>query len=106
VEDFNSLGATAALKARQLLENARRIVAIELVCAAQALDLRRPLRTSAPLERLHARVRSFSAAVDRDRSLAADIERVADAIRDGAFADLVPAAPSAAPSVTLPIGEA
>ena len=105
VEDFNSLGATSALKARRLLENARRIVAIELLCAAQALDLRRPLRTSALLERLHERIRSLSAVVDRDRSLAEDIERVADALRDGVFADLVPETPDSVP-VTLPIGDA
>jgi len=105
VEDFNSLGATAAIKARQLLENARRVVAIELLCAAQALDLRRPLRTSAHLERLHERIRSLSAVVEHDRSLAGDIERVAGAIRDGAFADLVPGPTSARP-VTLPIGDA
>jgi histidine ammonia-lyase len=104
VEDFNSLGATAALKARQLLENARRVLAIELICAAQALDLRRPLRTSAQLEKLYERVRRVSVIVDRDRSLSDDIERLADAIRDGAFTDLVSQAPASG-SLTLTIGD-
>ncbi len=84
-EDYNSLGATAALKARTALDNALRVVSVELLCAAQALDLRRPLRTGEPLERLHALVRERSARVDTDRSLGADVERVAAAIRDGAF---------------------
>jgi histidine ammonia-lyase len=104
VEDFNSLGATAALKARQVLDNALRVVAIELLCAAQALDLRRPLRSSTLLERLHERLRSLSPVVDRDRPLAEDIDRVAAAIREGTLADLVPDADAPRP-VTLPIGE-
>lgn len=87
-EDFNSLGATAALKARDTIDNALRVVAIELLAAAQALDLRRPLRSGPLLEGVHAAVRRFSPAVEADRSLAGDIETVAAAIRDGAFRSL------------------
>jgi histidine ammonia-lyase len=77
-EDWNSLGATAALKAREVVDNARKVVAVELLCAAQALDLRRPLRTSEPLEALHARVRELSPAVEEDRSLSTDIDAIAE----------------------------
>lgn len=82
-EDYNSLGATAALKARDAIANSLRIIAVELLAAAQALDLRRPLRTSPTLERLHAEIRQLSPRVDEDRPLSEDIERVAGAIRDG-----------------------
>jgi histidine ammonia-lyase len=84
-EDWNSLGATAALKARDVLANATKVVAVELIAAAQALDLRRPLTTSDALEELHARIRELSAPVEEDRSLAADIDAVAAAITAGAL---------------------
>jgi len=87
-EDFNSLGATAALKARDTIENAIRVVAIELLAAAQALDLRRPLRSGPLLERVHATIRRLSPAVEDDRSLSGDIETVAAAIREGEFRSL------------------
>jgi histidine ammonia-lyase len=82
-EDYNSLGATAALKARQVVDNSLRVVAVELLCAAQALDFRRPLRSSDRLERLHQEVRAMSSVVSEDRSLGQDIEQVATAIRAG-----------------------
>ena len=44
-EDFNSMGALAALKARTVVENAAHVVATELVCAVQGLEFHRPLRT-------------------------------------------------------------
>src|SRR5207249_6421558 len=43
-EDFNSMGALAALKARQVVEHAAQVVATELVCACQGLEFHRPLR--------------------------------------------------------------
>jgi histidine ammonia-lyase len=49
-EDFNSMGATAGLQALQVLALARRVVAVELICAAQGFDLRRPLRSGPKLE--------------------------------------------------------
>ncbi|MDX6516656.1 MAG: histidine ammonia-lyase [Gaiellaceae bacterium] len=87
-EDFNSMGATAALKAQQSVANGLRVVAIELLCAAQALDLRRPLRSTAALEELHRCVRELSPAYDTDRSLSAEIELVAEAIAAGAFGNI------------------
>lgn len=84
-EDFNSMGATAGLKALAVLDLARRVVAVEFLAAAQAFDLRRPLRSGAPLEEAYRRVRDLSPPLDDDRSLAADVERIAVAIADGAF---------------------
>ena len=84
-EDFNSMGATAGLQALQVLGLARRVVAIELLAAAQGFDLRRPLTSGPLLEAEHAKVRALSPALVDDRSLAGDIEAVAEAIREGVF---------------------
>jgi histidine ammonia-lyase len=82
-EDFNSMGAWAALKARTVVEHAARVVATELVCACQGLEFHRPLRTTPPLEGAVARVREIVPRVEEDRSLAEEIGRLADAIRTG-----------------------
>ncbi len=82
-EDFNSMGAWAALKARTVVEHAARVIATELVCACQGLEFHRPLHTTAPLEGAVARVREIVPRVEEDRSLAAEIGRLADAIRTG-----------------------
>jgi len=86
-EDHVSMGMTGALKLRQIVENAERIVAIELMCAAQAVEFRRPLKSSAKLEGVLAAVRSAVPRLEQDRVLAGDIDAMAAAVRDGAFAD-------------------
>jgi histidine ammonia-lyase len=82
-EDFNSMGAWAALKARTVVEHAARVIATELVCACQGLEFHRPLRTTPPLEDAVARVREIVPRVEEDRSLADEIGRLADVIRTG-----------------------
>jgi histidine ammonia-lyase len=82
-EDFNSMGAWAALKARAVVEHAARVVATELVCACQGLEFHRPLRTTPVLEDAVDRVREIVPRVEEDRSLAEEIGRLADAIRTG-----------------------
>jgi histidine ammonia-lyase len=82
-EDFNSMGALAALKARTVVENAAQVVATELVCAVQGLEFHRPLRSTEALERAAARVRSYVPRVEEDRSLAAEITALAGALRFG-----------------------
>ncbi len=52
-EDHVSMGMTGAIKLRQIVEHVERIVGIELMCAAQALEFRRPLQSSPQLERVH-----------------------------------------------------
>ena len=54
-EDHVSMGATARSSSRTIDDHVRTVLAIELLCAAQGLDLRRPLRTTRPLEAAHAR---------------------------------------------------
>jgi histidine ammonia-lyase len=90
-EDFVSMGATAAWKARRVLENATRVVAIEWLCAAQAVEQRRPLRSSELIEDLIARLRRLAAPLIEDRSLSDEIAAVAQAITGGAFAHTWPA---------------
>jgi histidine ammonia-lyase len=84
-EDHVSMGMTAALKLRSIVENAEHLLAIELLAAAEGLEFRRPLKAGIGVEEAYARVRQISRAVDADRSMSADITLVAKAIRDGAF---------------------
>jgi histidine ammonia-lyase len=84
-EDHVSMGMTAALKLRTIVENAEHLLAIELLAAAEGLEFRRPLKSGAGVEDAYAHVRKISPAVDADRSLSSDITSVAAAIRDGVF---------------------
>ena len=72
-EDHVSMGMWAALKCRQVAANARQVLAIELLAAAQGLDLLRPLRSSDRLEALHGAVRRVVAPWDEDREMAPDL---------------------------------
>lgn len=72
-EDHVSMGANAATKLRRVLLNVQRVLAIELLTAAQALDLRRPLKSSGPLEKLHQMVRSRVSFMSQDRVLRDDL---------------------------------
>jgi len=75
-EDHVSMGMTAAVKARTAVENARSGLAIELLVAAQALDLRKPLRAGAGAAAAHERIRSRVSHMDEDRELHRDIAAV------------------------------
>jgi histidine ammonia-lyase len=85
-EDFNSMGALAALKARTVVENASHVVATELVCAVQGLEFHRPLRTTDLLEDAVARVRSYVPRIEEDRSLAGELAALAAALCSGELA--------------------
>ncbi|MGE0868301.1 MAG: histidine ammonia-lyase [Kofleriaceae bacterium] len=84
-EDHVSMGATAALKLAQIEDHVRTVLAIELLCAAQGIDLRRPLRTTKPLEAVHAVIRARVPAMMVDRPLAPDIATVRAMIDDGSL---------------------
>jgi len=60
-------------------------VAIELMCAAQGLEFRRPLRSSREVERVHRAVRAVVPKLEQDRVLSTDIDALAGAVRAGAF---------------------
>ncbi|MGH7564229.1 MAG: histidine ammonia-lyase [Gemmatimonadota bacterium] len=82
-EDHVSMGVWAARKAEQVVANAERVVAIELLAAARGIDLRRPLKTSPALEALHAQIRERVPARAEDRAGSDEIETVAAMIREG-----------------------
>lgn len=73
-EDHVSMGANAATKCLRICNNVRRILAIELLTAGQALELRRPERSSEKIEKLMADYRKMVSFNDADRILAKDIE--------------------------------
>jgi histidine ammonia-lyase len=82
-EDFNSMGAAAALKARQAVENCAQVIATELVCACQGLEFHRPLRTTEPLEAAMTKVRAIVPRVEDDRVLSGELAELAGALRTG-----------------------
>jgi histidine ammonia-lyase len=84
-EDHVSMGLTAALKFRTIVENLERVIAVELLCAAQGIDFRRPLRAGEGVEQAHAIIRQLVPKREADRMLAPDVEAVAGAIRKGFF---------------------
>jgi histidine ammonia-lyase len=84
-EDHVSMSMGAALKASRALELATRVVAVEILCACQAIDLLAPLTPSPALQRVHARVRSVVPRLTGDRPPSPDIEAIAEIIVDGSF---------------------
>ena len=73
----------AARRLGAMNANTRRVVAIELLAAAQGIDFRRPLTTSEPLEEVHAEIRRIADPWDQDRVFAPDIDAVADLVARG-----------------------
>ena len=84
-EDHVSMSMGAALKAERALGLARHAIAVEILCACQAIDLLAPLTTSPPLQRVHARVRSIVPRLAGDRPPAPDIEAISRMIADGSL---------------------
>lgn len=84
-EDVVPMAMHAALKLRRSVRNLRHVLAIELIAAAEALEHRRPLRSSPAIEAAHGVIRQWVAPAVGDRSPAADIARLGDALAAGAF---------------------
>ncbi len=85
IEDYNSMGATSALHAREAIRIARDVIACELLVMAQAIDVQRPLRSGAGVEDAHRIVRSVVQPLHEDRSPAPDIAAISRLIASGAF---------------------
>ena len=85
-EDVVPMAMGAAWKLRRIIHNVRHVLAIELMCGAQGLEFRRPLRSGKGVERTYEAVRRHVAPLGRDRVLSGDIAALADAIATGAFA--------------------
>jgi histidine ammonia-lyase len=82
-EDYVSMGMTAALKLRRVVENTRNVLAIEAMAAAQALDLITPLTTSKRGQKACAAIRSVSPKLEKDRAMYQDFAKIADVIASG-----------------------
>lgn len=80
-EDHVSMGVGAGLKLQQIVSNLTYVLSIELLCAAQALDFLRPLKSSAKLERVHSKIRKTVSKLERDRNLSVDFEAVTRMIK-------------------------
>jgi histidine ammonia-lyase len=82
-EDHVSMGMTAALKARQVIDHVRTVLAIEVLVAAQALDLRKPMKAGRGVQRAYELVRSRIPSMVEDRELHRDIRTVCALIDSG-----------------------
>lgn len=85
MEDYNSFGPRSAAKAARAVDLCRSVVAIELLCAAQAVEAHRPHTTGAILERTIATIRDRVAPLTEDRSPSPDVASIEDLIRLGHF---------------------
>jgi histidine ammonia-lyase len=91
-QDVVSMGMVAARQARQVLDNVQRTVAIELLCAAQALDLRGAAHAGAGTRAAHALIRAHAAPLIEDRPLADDVEAVSRLIDEESLVQAADAA--------------
>jgi histidine ammonia-lyase len=90
-EDHVSMGNAAGLKAWQVLANAERVLAIELLAGVQGVEFLAPLQPGVGVRAARELVRSLSPRLRDDRQLSGDIESVAQAVRDGVLVESVEA---------------
>jgi histidine ammonia-lyase len=88
-EDHVSMGSISGRKLNQVLKNLEFILAIELLCACQAIEFRRPLKSSALLEGAHDFVRTKVGFAEEDRIFADDINKIQGIVSDFSFVEHV-----------------
>jgi histidine ammonia-lyase len=88
-EDYVSMGMSAARRLAPMLQNLRHILAIELLCACQGIDLLAPLRTGTVAHKAYAAVRRKSNKLIADRPLAHEIEAISDLVASGTFSSIL-----------------
>jgi histidine ammonia-lyase len=86
-EDFVSMGMTAALKLRRIVQNTRNVLSVEAMAAAQALDFLAPLKPSKRAQAAHGAIRSVCPTMDKDRVMYQDFARIAELIASGKVAE-------------------
>ena len=84
-EDHVSMAAHGAVRLSRMVANLERILGVELLCAAQGVEFRAPLETSAPLASVIAAVREQVETLGDDRYLAPDLEKAAALIASNAI---------------------
>lgn len=85
-EDYVSMGMTAALKLKRIIENTRNVLAIEAMAVAQALDFLAPLKTSKRGQAVHAAIRAVCPTMEKDRVMYPDLARIAELLESGKIA--------------------
>ena len=88
-EDHVSMGTIAARKARDIMENARKVIAMEILSAAQAIDLRGKKRLGMGTEAAYSVVREHTSFVDKDRIMYIDINTIEDVINKNLLVEAV-----------------
>jgi len=88
-EDYVSMGMSGARRLERMLRNLRHILAIELLCACQGIDLLAPLKTGTLATKAFDAVRTVSPKVTADRPLAPDVNAVAELISRGSIAQIL-----------------
>jgi len=86
-EDYVSMGMTAAIKLKGIVENTRHVLAIEAMAAAQALDFLAPLKSSKRGQAAHTAIRSVCPRMEKDRVMYKDFARIAELIASGKVAE-------------------
>lgn len=84
-EDHVSMGSISGRKLNQVIDNLEYILGIELMCACQAIEFRRPMKSSILLETAHEYVRKFVSFAQEDRIFADDIEKLRTLVADGSL---------------------
>jgi len=85
-EDHNSMGTIGAWKARRIVQNVSRVIAIEMISAAQGLDFI-PLSSSPAVEQVRSVLRRECPSLEEDRPLSSEIDKVANMVLDGTFVE-------------------
>ena len=85
-EDHVSMAAHGARRLQKMVKNLNVILGVEAMCAAQGVEFRAPLKTSAPLQAALAAFRAHVPALDNDRYLAPDLARAAELVAEGTLA--------------------
>jgi histidine ammonia-lyase len=88
-EDFVSMGMTAAIKLKRVVENTRNVLAIEAMAVAQALDFLAPLKSSKRGQAAHAAIRSVCPTMDKDRVMYPDFARISGLIANGKLSEVL-----------------
>jgi len=88
-EDYVSMGMSGARRLERMLKNLRHILAIELLCACQGIDLLAPLKTGILATKAYDAIRAISPKVTADRPLAPDVNAVAEIIARGEIAGVL-----------------
>jgi histidine ammonia-lyase len=86
-EDYVSMGMTAALKLRRVVDNTRNVLAIEAMAVAQAIDFLAPMKTSKRGQGAHSAIRSVCPTMQHDRVMYTDIARISELISTGKIAE-------------------